>query len=159
MSDTITPFLWFDGKAEEAATYYVSVFRSGRIVRTMRNTASAPGDTGDVLTIEFELEGRRFVALNGGPEFSFTPAVSFMIHCKDQAEVDYFWGRLIDDGGRPSQCGWLQDKFGLSWQVVPDALLRFLNDGNAAKADATMQAMLTMSKLDLAALQAAHDAA
>jgi predicted 3-demethylubiquinone-9 3-methyltransferase (glyoxalase superfamily) len=159
MSDTITPFLWFDGNAEEAARFYVSVFRSGRIIRATRTTESAPGSTGAALTVEFELEGQRFIGLNGGPHFAFTPAVSFMIDCKDQADVDYFWDRLTADGGRPSQCGWLQDKFGLSWQVVPEALPRLLADTNGAKADAVMQAMLTMSKLDLAALQAAYDSA
>jgi predicted 3-demethylubiquinone-9 3-methyltransferase (glyoxalase superfamily) len=159
MSETITPFLWFDGKAEEAAEFYVSVFRSGRILRTTRNTESAPGETSAALTVEFELEGQRFIGLNGGPHFSFTPAVSFMIDCKDQADVDHFWSRPTADGGRPSQCGWLQDKFGLSWQVVPQALPRLLKDDNEAKADAVMQAMLKMSKLDVAALQAAYDEA
>ena len=155
----ITPFLWFDGNAEEAASFYVSVFRTARIIRTMRNTESAPGTTGAALTVEFELEGRRFLGLNGGPDFSFTPAVSFMIDCKDQTDVDYFWDRLTADGGRPNQCGWLQDKFGLSWQVVPEALPRLLADTNETKADAVMQAMLAMSKLDVAALQAAYDRA
>jgi predicted 3-demethylubiquinone-9 3-methyltransferase (glyoxalase superfamily) len=159
VSETITPFLWFDDNAEAAATFYVSVFRSGRIIRTTRNTESAPGTTAAALTVEFELEGQRFIGLNGGPTFSFTPAVSFMIDCTDQAEVDHFWNRLTADGGRPSQCGWLQDKFGLSWQVVPQALPRLLMDDNEAKAGAVMQAMLTMSKLDVAALQAAYDAA
>ena len=159
MSETITPFLSFDGQAEEAATFYVSVFRSGRIIRTTRNTESAPGTTGAALTVEFEIEGQRFVGLNGGPDFAFTPAVSFMIDCKDQADVDYFWDRLTADGGRPSRCGWLQDKFGLSWQVVPEALPRLLKDSNEEKSDAVMQAMLTMSKLDVAALQAAYDQA
>ncbi len=153
MSDKITPFLWFDADAEEAATFYVSVFRNGRIIRSTRNTESAPGETGAALTVEFELEGQRFIALNGGPHFQFTPAVSFSIDCKDQAEVDYFWERLIGDGGQPSQCGWLQDKYGLSWQVVPEALPRLLSDDDPIKADAVMQAMLKMSKLDVAALQ------
>jgi predicted 3-demethylubiquinone-9 3-methyltransferase (glyoxalase superfamily) len=159
MSETITPFLWFDGKAEDAATFYVSVFRSGRIIRTTRNTESAPGETGAVLTVEFELEGQRFIGLNGGPDFPFTQAVSFVIDCKDQADVDYFWNRLTADGGRPIACGWLEDKFGLSWQVVPNMMLHFLSDTSEAKADAVMQAMRAMTKLDIAALQAAYDQA
>jgi predicted 3-demethylubiquinone-9 3-methyltransferase (glyoxalase superfamily) len=158
MNERIAPFLWFDGRAREAAEFYVSVFPNSRITSGLRNTESAPGDTGEVLTVEFELDGLRFIALNGGPEYRFTPAVSFSIDCKDQAEVDYYWERLTD-GGRPVQCGWLEDKFGLSWQVVPEALPRLLKDDNEAKADAVMQAMMQMVKLDVAVLQAAYDAA
>ncbi len=117
MSDKVTPFLWFDDKAEDAANFYVSVFRNGRIIRSIRNTQSGPGETGACLTVEFEIEGQRFIALNGGPDYQFTPAVSFAIDWKDQAEVDYFWNRLTADGGQPSQCGWLQDKFGARRQA------------------------------------------
>lgn len=159
MSDKVTPFLWFDGKAEEAANFYVSVFRKGSIIRSTRNGESAPGETGSCLTVEFEIEGLRFIALNGGPHYHFTPAVSFSIDCSDQAEVDYFWDRLTADGGEASVCGWLQDKFGLSWQVIPEALPRLLSDENDTKADAVMQAMLKMTKIDVAALQTAYDAA
>jgi predicted 3-demethylubiquinone-9 3-methyltransferase (glyoxalase superfamily) len=154
----ITPFLWFDGNAEEAVRFYVSVFRNAKIISGLSNTESSPGETGTVLTVEFELDGQRFVALNGGPEYRFTPAVSFSIDCHDQAEVDYYWERLTE-GGREVQCGWLEDKFGLSWQVVPSILPELLGSDDRAKADAAMQAMMKMVKLDVAALQAAYDAA
>ncbi len=159
MSDPkITPFLWFDGNAEEAVRFYVSVFKNAKIISGLNNTESSPGETGAVLTVEFELDGLRFVALNGGPEYRFTPAVSFSIDCKDQAEVDYYWERLTE-GGREVQCGWLEDKFGLSWQVVPSVLPELLGSDDREKADAAMQAMMKMVKLDVAALQAAYDAA
>jgi predicted 3-demethylubiquinone-9 3-methyltransferase (glyoxalase superfamily) len=154
----ITPFLWFDGRAEEAAKFYVSVFKNSKITSDLSNTESSPGETGEVLTVEFELDGLRFVALNGGPEYRFTPAVSFSIDCKDQAEVDYYWERLTE-GGREVQCGWLEDKYGLSWQVVPSILPELLGSDDRDKADAAMQAMMKMVKLDIAALQAAYDAA
>jgi predicted 3-demethylubiquinone-9 3-methyltransferase (glyoxalase superfamily) len=142
----VTPFLWFDGKAEEAANFYVSLFENARVLR------AGP------MTVSFELEGQEFTALNGGPHFTFTPAVSFSIDCKTQAEVDHFWDRL-SEGGKPGQCGWLEDKFGLSWQVVPSLLPELLQDDDDAKSDAVMQAMLKMTKLDMAALQAAYDRA
>ena len=154
----ITPFLWFDGKAEEAANFYVSLFENAKILNVSRYPESSPGVPGTVMTVSFELEGQEFIALNGGPEFTFTPAVSFSIDCKTQAEVDHFWDSLCE-GGRPSQCGWLQDKYGLSWQVVPSLLPELLQDDNDEKSDAVMQAMLTMTKLDVAALQAAFDRA
>jgi predicted 3-demethylubiquinone-9 3-methyltransferase (glyoxalase superfamily) len=154
----ITPFLWFDGRAHEAAKFYVSVFKNARIIDGLNNTESSPGETGEALTVEFELDGQRFIALNGGPEYTFTPAVSFSIDCKDQAEVDYYWERLTE-GGREVQCGWLVDKFGLSWQVVPSVLPELLGSDDGEKADAAMQAMMKMVKLDIAALQAAYDAA
>jgi predicted 3-demethylubiquinone-9 3-methyltransferase (glyoxalase superfamily) len=158
VSERITPFLWFDGQAEEAANFYVSVFKNAKIHDVTRNTEAAPGETGAVLLVEFELDGQRFMALNGGPEFHFTPAVSFSIDCKDQDEVDYYWDRLTD-GGREVQCGWLEDKFGLSWQVVPSVLPELLGSDDRKKADAAMQAMMEMVKLDVAKLQAAYDAA
>ena len=154
----ITPFLWFDGKAEEAANFYVSVFENAKIHSVSRYGEGSPGDAGTVMTVSFELEGQEFIALNGGPEYTFTPAVSFSIDCKTQAEVDHFWDRLTE-GGRPIQCGWLQDKYGLSWQVVPSVLPQLLQDDDDAKSDAVMQAMLTMIKLDIAALQDAYDRA
>ncbi len=146
VSKKVTPFLWFDGQAEEAANFYVSVFENAKI-----NSVSP-------MTVSFELDGQEFVGLNGGPEYTFTPAVSFSIDCKTQAEVDHFWDRL-SEGGQTSRCGWLQDKFGLSWQVVPELLPELLQDDNDAKADAVMQAMLTMTKLDCKALQEAYDRA
>jgi predicted 3-demethylubiquinone-9 3-methyltransferase (glyoxalase superfamily) len=157
MSDKLTPFLWFDGRAKEAATFYCSIFPNSKLHGGMNNT-EASGDAGTTLTVEFELDGLRFVALDGGPQYKFTPAVSFSIDCKDQAEVDYYWEKL-KEGGREVACGWLEDKFGLSWQVVPSILPELLKDDDEAKADAVMQAMMKMVKLDVAALQAAYDAA
>lgn len=146
VSKKITPFLWFDGQAEAAANFYVSVFENAKINRV------------SPMTVSFELEGQEFVGLNGGPHFTFTPAVSFFIDCKSQAEVDHYWERL-SEGGQTSRCGWLQDKFGLSWQVVPSLLPELLHDDNDAKSDAVMQAMLKMTKLDVKALQEAYDRA
>lgn len=154
----ITPFLWFDGKAEEAANFYVSVFKSARITHVSRNTEDSPGTAGSVMTVSFELEGQHFIALNGGPQYSFTPAISFSIDCATQEEVDMFWERLCE-GGRPVQCGWLQDKYGLSWQVVPSVLPELLGDDDEDKSSAVMQAMLKMTKLNINELQAAYDAA
>jgi predicted 3-demethylubiquinone-9 3-methyltransferase (glyoxalase superfamily) len=142
----ITPFLWFDGRAEEAANFYVSVFENGKI------TSASP------MSVSFELEGQEFIGLNGGPEYTFTPAVSFSIDCKTQAEVDHFWDRL-SEGGKTSRCGWLEDKFGLSWQVVPSLLPELLQDDDDKKSDAVMQAMLKMTKLDVNVLQEAYDRA
>jgi predicted 3-demethylubiquinone-9 3-methyltransferase (glyoxalase superfamily) len=154
----ITPFLWFDGQAEEAANFYVSIFDNAKISSVSRYPEDAPGAAGTVMTVAFELDGQEFVALNGGPEYAFTPAVSFSIDCKTQQEVDKFWDRL-SEGGRPSQCGWLQDKFGLSWQVVPSLLPELLQDDDDEKSGAVMQAMLEMTKLDIAVLQQAYDRA
>lgn len=145
----ITPFLWFDGDAEEAAAFYVSVFKRSRIVSTM------PGPNGKALTVAFELEGQRFVALNGGPQYQFTPAISFYVDCETQAEVDALWAKLTD-GGAEVQCGWLTDRFGVSWQIVPSVLMTLLSDPDPEKAGRVMQAMLKMVKLDIAALQRAH---
>jgi predicted 3-demethylubiquinone-9 3-methyltransferase (glyoxalase superfamily) len=159
VSDKITPFLWFDGKAEEAANFYVSVFRgSSKILNVSRYTEGSPGEAGTAMVVEFELHGLRFMALNGGPEYRFTPAVSFSIDCKDQEEVDWYWSRLTE-GGREVQCGWLEDKFGLSWQVVPSVLPDLLGSDDENKAGAVMQAMLKMVKLDVKTLQDAYDRA
>jgi predicted 3-demethylubiquinone-9 3-methyltransferase (glyoxalase superfamily) len=154
----ITPFLWFDGKAEEAANFYVSVFENAKILNVSRYPEDSPGPTGTVMTVEFELDGQEFIALNGGPQFTFTPAISFSIDCTTQAEVDTFWERL-SEGGRTDQCGWLQDKYGLSWQVVPSVLPALLKDDNEEKSEAVMQAMLKMTKLDIKSLQDAYDRA
>jgi predicted 3-demethylubiquinone-9 3-methyltransferase (glyoxalase superfamily) len=154
----ITPFLWFDRRAEEAANFYVSLFRDAKITHVSRYGETSPGEPGTVMTVGFELAGLAFTAINGGPEYAFTPAVSFSIDCATQDEVDYFWDRL-GEGGTPSRCGWLQDRFGLSWQVVPSVLPELLGDDDDAKSGAVMTAMLGMIKLDIAALQAAYDAA
>ena len=158
MTRKITPFLWFDGNAEEAANFYVSVFEDAKIIDVSRYTDDSPGDPGTVMTVSFELAGQVFTALNGGPEYTFTPAVSFSIDCATQEEVDHYWNALCE-GGKPIQCGWLQDKYGLSWQVVPSVLPTLLGDDDDAKSSAVMQAMLKMVKLDIKELQAAYDGA
>lgn len=155
----ITPFLWFDTEAEEAAGFYVGLFPNSRITQTVRYGEAGPGPTGSVMTIAFELDGRPFTALNAGPVFKFNEAVSFVIDCEDQAEVDRYWDALIANGGQPSQCGWLKDRFGLSWQVVPKALPSLIGGPDGAKAQKAMAAMLKMAKLDIAALEAAREAA
>jgi predicted 3-demethylubiquinone-9 3-methyltransferase (glyoxalase superfamily) len=151
----ITPFLWFDTQAEEAARFYVSIFNNSRIVKTVRYGEAGPGPAGSVMTVAFELNGVPFTALNGGPLFDFSEAVSFVVNCQSQAEVDSLWQKL-SAGGRPGRCGWLKDKYGLSWQVVPTVLPALLSDPDAARAQRTMQAMLKMDKLDIAALERAH---
>ena len=159
----ITPFLWFDGQAEDAAKFYASIFKdskTGRILRYGKEVAKVSESgrpVGSVLTIEFEIEGQKFVALNGGPQFKFNEAVSFVINCKTQEEVDYFWEKLTADGGEESACGWLKDKFGLSWQVTPTVLIDMLHEKDAAKAERVMHAMLQMKKIDIAKLKASYD--
>jgi predicted 3-demethylubiquinone-9 3-methyltransferase (glyoxalase superfamily) len=152
----ITPFLWFDSEAEEAAELYTSVFPNSRVVGVSRYGEAGPGTPGSAMTVEFELDGTRFVALNGGPEFSFTEAVSFQIDCETQEEVDHYWSKLGDDG-QHGPCGWLKDRFGLSWQVVPSALPRLLADSDREKSQRVMTAMLQMSKLEIAELEAAAE--
>jgi predicted 3-demethylubiquinone-9 3-methyltransferase (glyoxalase superfamily) len=151
----ITPFLWFDNQAEEAANFYVSVFPNSRIVKVVRNSAGGPAPAGSVLTVAFELDGLSFVGLNGGPHFKFTEAVSFVVNCQSQEEIDRYWEKLTAGGGTPVQCGWLKDKFGLSWQVVPTELPELLSNPDPAKAGRAMQAMMTMTKIDIAALKKA----
>jgi predicted 3-demethylubiquinone-9 3-methyltransferase (glyoxalase superfamily) len=146
----ITTMLWFDGQAEDAVKLYTSLFRNSKTTAVFRPDPSKPP-----LTVSFELEGRQFEALNGGPMFKFTEAMSLMIHCADQKEVDHFWNGLIADGGAESMCGWLKDRFGVSWQVVPDRLFELLNDPDKERSGRAMQAMLQMRKLDIAALEAA----
>ncbi len=152
----ITPFLWFDDQAEEAANFYVSVFKNGKIIEVSRygDDESLPG--GKVMTVSFELEGQRFVGLNGGPRFSFSEAVSFVVDCETQEEVDYYWERLTE-GGEESMCGWLKDKYGLSWQIVPKALMELMSDEDEEKATRVRNAMLQMRKIDVPALQRAYD--
>jgi predicted 3-demethylubiquinone-9 3-methyltransferase (glyoxalase superfamily) len=150
----ITPFLWFNKEAEQAARFYTSVFKDSKILEIARNTESTPGKKGSVLTIKFRLQGQVFTALNGGPAFKFNNAVSFVVHCKTQAEIDYYWRRL-SAGGKEIQCGWLTDKYGLAWQIVPDALLHFITGKDKAKAERVLAAMMKMVKLDIAKLKAA----
>lgn len=155
----ITPCLWFNGQAEEAAKFYVSLVPNSRIDKVMRSPADNPSTpAGAVLTVEFTLAGQPFMGLNGGPQFPFTEAVSFTIHCEDQAEVDRLWEALIQRGGSPGPCGWLKDRFGLSWQIVPRVLPEMLSDPDREAAGRVMQAMLRMGKLDIAALKRAYAA-
>ena len=152
----IIPNLWFDDDAEDAAAFYTSVFDDSRVVNVTRYTEAGPGPAGSVVTVEFELDGQRFVGINGGPRFTFDEAVSFQITCRTQAEIDYYWDRLTD-GGQESQCGWLKDRYGLSWQVVPADLGDLLDDADPERARRATQALLGMTKLDIAALQRAAD--
>ena len=153
----ITPFLWFDNEAEEAMNFYTSVFRNSKVGNVVRYGDAGPGPKGSVMVASFELEGLRFTALNGGPQFKFTEAISFHVACESQDEVDYFWDRL-SEGGSIQQCGWLKDKFGLSWQLVPTVLPKMLSDPDREKANRVMQAMLRMKKLDIAGLEQAYAA-
>lgn len=151
----ITTFLWFDNNAEEAANFYVSIFKNSRIRNTARYPEGSPGPKGTVMIVDFELDGQSFTALNGGPHFKFTEAISLLVHCKDQEEVDYYWEKLTADGGQESQCGWLKDKYGLSWQIAPDSLLKVWTDGDPAKAERVMQAMMSMKKIIIKDIEAA----
>jgi predicted 3-demethylubiquinone-9 3-methyltransferase (glyoxalase superfamily) len=152
ITQKITPFLWFDNNAEEAMNFYVSVFNNSKIATVTRYGDAGPGPKGSVLTAAFELEGQKFVALNGGPRFKFTEAISFVINCETQEEIDYFWDKLTSDGGQESMCGWLKDKFGLSWQVVPAEIGSLLT---GEKSNQVMQAIMQMKKIDLSTLRQA----
>ncbi|MGW3286254.1 VOC family protein [Streptomyces sp. NPDC001002] len=154
-TDGFTTCLWFDGQAEEAAHYYVSVFKNSSVGKVARYTEGAMQPAGTVLTVEFTANGHKFLALNGGPQFKFNEAVSFMIDCADQEEVDYYWTKLIEGGGEPGPCGWLKDRYGLSWQVVPDRLEAMISDPDTTKSSRAMAAMMKMGKLDIAALEKA----
>jgi predicted 3-demethylubiquinone-9 3-methyltransferase (glyoxalase superfamily) len=154
----ITPFLWFDTQAEEAARYYVSIFPNSRITEVLRSGLAGPGPDGAVLTIAFQLDGADFTALNGGPDHPFNEAVSFVVDCADQAEVDHYWDRLVD-GGEPIACGWLKDRYGVRWQVTPRILIDLLTDPDKARAGRAMQAMMKMVKIDIAKLLEAASAA
>jgi predicted 3-demethylubiquinone-9 3-methyltransferase (glyoxalase superfamily) len=159
----ITPFLWFDGQAEDAVTFYTSIFKESKIGRILRyseevaKVSESGQPVGSVLTIEFEIGGQKFVALNGGPQFQFNESVSFVVNCETQKEVDYYWEKLSADGGQESACGWLKDKFGVSWQITPTVLIDMLHDKDAGKAERAMHAMLQMKKIDIATLKAAQD--
>ncbi len=153
---SITPNLWFDQNALEAAEFYVSIFPNSSITNVTHYTEAGPGEPGTVLTVDFELDGQRHTGINGGPAFSFDEAISLLIECADQAEVDYYWDKLTD-GGEESQCGWLKDRFGLSWQVVPGGMEELFADPDRTRAERAMRAMLGMKKLDIAAMMAAAD--
>ncbi len=150
----ITTFLWFDNNAEEAANFYVSIFKNSKVLSTVRYGNAGPGPKGTVMTIAFQLDGQQLTALNGGPQFKFTEAISLVVHCQTQEEVDYFWEKL-GAGGQIVECGWLKDKFGLSWQIVPDVLLELLQDSDSQKSQRVMKAMMKMKKLDIKGLKQA----
>lgn len=154
----ITTFLWFNDKAEEAANFYVSLFPNSKIDSISRNGDAGPGPKGSVLTVNFQLEGQKFIALNGGPHFSFTPAISLFVNCESQAEVDGLWDQL-SEGGKKDRCGWLRDRYGLSWQIIPVALIELMSDPDKQKAGRVMKAMLEMDKIDVQKLEAAAEAA
>jgi predicted 3-demethylubiquinone-9 3-methyltransferase (glyoxalase superfamily) len=155
----ITTFLWFDKEAEEAAKFYCSIFKKSKILGRTRSFQSVPGgSTSDVITVQFRLGDQEFVALNGGPQFKFTEAISLMINCKDQKEVDYYWEKLLAGGGEESMCGWLKDRYGLSWQVVPNRLMELLGDPDPARAQRVMAAMLQMRKIEIDELEHAAEA-
>ncbi len=154
--DKIATCLWFDGNAKEAVDFYASVFANARVGEVMRYGEAGPGVAGSVLSVTFELEGREFIALNGGPAFTFSPAISFFVKCETQAEVDTLWDKLLEGGGAPQQCGWLTDRFGISWQIVPTVLGKMLQDSDPVKSKRVMEAMLKMIKLDIKALEDAY---
>jgi predicted 3-demethylubiquinone-9 3-methyltransferase (glyoxalase superfamily) len=154
----ITPNLWFDTQGEEAAEFYVSVFPNSKITAVNYYNEAGPGEAGTAMTVDFVLDGQEYTAINGGPQFTFDEAISLLVHCADQDEVDYYWDKLTD-GGEESQCGWLKDRFGLSWQIVPPGMEEILGDPDPARGERAMKAMLGMKKLDVAALHAAADGA
>ena len=151
----ITPFLWFDGNAEEAVNFYVSIFKDAKILNLSRYGEAGPGPKGTVMSATFQLQGQEFIALNGGPQFKFTPAISFFVHCQTQEEVDELWEKL-SAGGRKDRCGWLTDKYGLSWQIIPDVLGKMLNDPDKEKSKRVMTAMLQMQKIEIKKLEQAY---
>lgn len=152
----ITTFLWFDTQAEEAANFYCSLFPDSNVTHVSRYGEVGPGEDGKVMTVSFTLAGNEYTALNGGPHYSFTPAISLFVHCKDQAEVDTLWDKLSANGGTPVQCGWITDKFGLSWQIVPDRLMELMSDDDEEKSQRVMDAMLKMVKIDIPTLERAY---
>ena len=152
----ITPFLWFDNNAEEAMKFYTSVFKNSKVGKVTLYPEGSPGPAGTVMVGTFQIEGQEFIALNGGPVFKFTEAISFVVNCETQEEVDYYWNKLTE-GGEESQCGWLKDKFGLSWQIVPRILIQLLQDKDKVKAGKVMAAMMPMKKIEIAKLKAAYE--
>lgn len=155
MADKITPMLWFDTQAEEAARFYCSIFRKSKLGKIARYPEGGPGKAGSVMTVEFTLEGQDYVALNGGPQFKFTEAISLVVNCKDQEEIDYYWDKLLQGGGKEVQCGWLRDRFGLCWQVTPADWNKLYSTTDKAKAQRVFTAMMGMVKMDIAALKRA----
>ncbi|SFE40451.1 Glyoxalase superfamily enzyme, possibly 3-demethylubiquinone-9 3-methyltransferase [Paenibacillus algorifonticola] len=153
----ITPFLWFNDNAEEAIAFYYSIFKDAKMIHESRYGEGGPGPVGELMTATFQLEGQQFMALNGGPHFNFNPAISLFVSCETQAEVDELWDKLTAGGGEGSRCGWLKDKFGLSWQIIPTTLGALLQDGDREKAAKVMQAMLMMDKIDIAKLKQAYN--
>ncbi len=153
----ITPFLWFDNQAEEAANSYVSIFKNSKVVSVTRYGEAGPGPKGTVMVVEFQIDGQKFVALNGGPLFKFTEAISFVVNCETQEEVDYFWEKLTADGGAESMCGWLKDKYGLSWQVVPTIAIEMMQDKDPEKSQRVMKAIMQMKKIDIPTLRQAYE--
>src|SRR6266849_9641647 len=153
----ITPFLWFDKQAEEAAQFYMSIFKNSKILNVSRYGDAGPGPKGSVMVVNFQIAGQEFTALNGGPLFKFSEAFSFVVNCENQHEVDEYWDKLTSGGGQESQCGWLKDKFGFSWQIVPTALGKLMTDKDPKKANRVMQALLQMKKLDIAKLRQAAE--
>jgi predicted 3-demethylubiquinone-9 3-methyltransferase (glyoxalase superfamily) len=149
----IKPFLWFEHQAEEAAKFYTSIFKDSKLGAVVRYPEGSRGQAGAVMTVDFRIAGQDFVALNGGPHFKFTEAVSFLVECKDQKEIDYYWDALMQGGGKPQQCGWLKDRYGLSWQVVPENVVKFFSGKDKAKTQRAFEAMLKMIKLDINALE------
>ena len=154
----ITPFLWFDAQAEEAVNFYTSIFKNSKVGKVSRYGDAGPGPKGTVLTASFVLDGQEFIALNGGPKYKFSPAISFVVNCETQQEIDHYWSKL-SAGGRIDQCGWLADKFGVSWQVVPTILGQLLSDKDSQKSERVMKALLQMTKLDIDGLKRAHEGA
>jgi predicted 3-demethylubiquinone-9 3-methyltransferase (glyoxalase superfamily) len=152
----VTPFLWFDGKAQEAANFYVSVFKNAKIVSPMRTGGGAPSPEAKIMSVTFEIDGRQFIAFNGGPHFTFSPAISLFVRCETQSEIDELWEKL-SEGGEIQRCGWLKDKYGVSWQIIPPILGELLQDKDAEKSKRVMSAMLQMDRIDIAALQKAYD--
>src|SRR4051794_19957208 len=157
MQQKLVPNLWFDTEAEAAAEFYTSVFPNSRIVTKTYYNNAVPSQAGQVMTVEWELDGQRFVGINGGPQFQFSEAVSFQVDCEDQGEIDYYWEKLTSDGGSEGPCGWLKDKFGLSWQITPTGMDEMLSDPESERGERAMKAMFDMKKLDIAALRAAAD--
>jgi predicted 3-demethylubiquinone-9 3-methyltransferase (glyoxalase superfamily) len=157
LAQPIAPCLWFDNQAEEAANYYASVFKDSKVLHVDRFTDVGPDPDGRVIFVEFQINGQPFQAINGGPHFTFSEAISFSITCEDQAEVDHYWDTLIGDGGEPSQCGWLKDKYGVSWQIVPRRYYELMRDPDRVRAGQAMRQMFTMTRLDIAELEAAFN--
>jgi len=157
LNQKITTFLWYDDQAEEAAKFYTSLFKNSKITDVARYSEAGPGNPGSVMTVVFELEGQEFIALNGGPEFKFTEAISLMVECEDQEEVDQLWEKLTSDGGQEQSCGWLKDKYGLCWQIIPRGLLELVTGLDSKKSSQAMQAMFKMKKIDLETIRRAYE--